>query len=112
MIVKKSERKKHANTPSCIAYEYGHKDKDIDVAFIEIRGRYPERGRVVSKVSKEMIFISKGNGKIEIDGEYFDLNEGDAIIIQPNQKYFFEGKLDLVFSCNPSWNPENYENVD
>ena len=112
MIIKKSERKKHANAPSCIAYEYEHGDEDIDIAFIEINGRYPEKGRVVSKISKEIIFISKGNGKIEIDGESFTLNEGDTVLIQPNQKYFFEGELNLVFCCHPSWNPKNYEYTD
>lgn len=109
MIIKKSERAKHVNDVSCIAYEYGHKDKDIDIAFIVIDGRHPEKGRVISKVSKEIIFVCKGKGKVEIDGKSFALSEGDTVLIQPCRKYFFEGKLELVISCHPPWNPKNYE---
>jgi mannose-6-phosphate isomerase-like protein (cupin superfamily) len=112
MIVKKSERKKHANAPTCTASEYSLGDKDIDVAYIEINGRYPENGRAMNRISKEVVFVVNGGGKVEIDGKGFVLNEGDSVIIQPKQKYFFEGKLKTVISCHPSWNPEQYEDCD
>lgn len=112
MLIKKSERKKHENAPTCIAYEYKHEDKDIDVAFIEINGRYPERGRCVNRVCKEVVFISSGAGKIEIEGKTFEVEEGDAVIIRPNQKYFFEGNLETIVCCTPSWNLEQYEYCD
>ena len=108
MIIKKSERKKHANAPSCVAYEYEHGDEDIDIAFIEIRGKYPEKGSAMNKICKEMVFVVGGKGKIEIDEKSYSLNEGDTVLIQPNQKYFFEGNIDLIFSCHPSFNSKNY----
>ena len=109
MIIKKSERKKHSPHFACTSYEYEHGDKDIDIAFIELRGRHPEKGIVISKVSKEIIFVSKGGGKVGIDGKEFLVNEGDAILILPNKKYFLEGNMDLIFSCHPPWNPDNYK---
>lgn len=112
MLVKKSERKKHANAKTCIAYEYDLGDKDIDVAYIEIDGRYPEKGRSVNRKSKEVIFVVDGNGRIEIDDKVFVINDGDSIIVKPNQKFFFEGILKIVVCCSPAWNPEQYEYCD
>ncbi len=112
MIVKKSERKRHVNAPTCIAYEYGLGDKDIDIAYIEINGRYPETGRTINKICKEVVFVVRGEGKIKIEGKALQLKEGDSVLIQPNEKYFFEGNMDMVVSCRPAWSPEQYEHVD
>ncbi|MBN2203244.1 MAG: cupin domain-containing protein [Candidatus Aenigmarchaeota archaeon] len=112
MIVKKSKRVQHANAATCIAYEYGLGDKDIDVAYIKIDGRYPEKGRTLNRKSKEVIFVIDGKGIVEIDGNVFDMEEGDSILIQPNQKFFFDGKLKIVVCCNPAWDPKQYEFVD
>lgn len=112
MIIKKSERKKHFNNPNCIAYEYDTKDRDINIALIEINGRYPDRGRVTNKICKELVFVIKGKGKIEIDNKKFLLNKEDSVLIQPKQKYFFEGKLTIIASCNPTWYPEQHIECD
>jgi len=111
-VVKKSDRIKHLNSPVCIAYEYAHKDKNISIAFIELRGRYPDKGRVTNQICKEMVFVVKGEGKVEIDGNEFILNEGDTILIQPNQKFFWEGNLVLVMPCHPAWYPEQHVEVE
>lgn len=108
MLIKKSERKKHANSPKCIAYEYPFEDKDINIAFIEIKGRYPDKGRVTNKICKEIVFVTKGKGKIEIDGKEILISEGDSVFIQPKQKYFFEGNLAITTSCYPAWYPEQH----
>jgi len=112
MIIKKSEREKHANSPKCIAYQYDHKDKDINIAFIEINGRYPDKGRVMNKVCKEIVFVVKGKGKIVIADKELLISEGDSIFIQPNQKYFFDGKLEITVSCHPTWYPEQHVECD
>ena len=112
MMIKKSETKRHANSPSCIAYEYDHDDKDIDMGFIEINGRYPDKGRVMNKVCKEIIFVVKGKGKIEIDGKESPVSEGDSVFIKPNQRYSFDGKLAITISCHPAWYPEQYKECE
>jgi mannose-6-phosphate isomerase-like protein (cupin superfamily) len=108
MIIKKSERKKHVNSPKCIAYQYDHEDKDINIAFIEINGRYPDKGRVMNKVCKEIIFVVKGKGKIEIDGKELSIGEEDSVFIKPNQKYFFDGNLEIIAACSPTWYPDQH----
>jgi mannose-6-phosphate isomerase-like protein (cupin superfamily) len=111
-LIKKSERVKHVNSPACIAYAYEHKDKDINIAFIEIKGRYPDKGSVLNKVCKELIFIIKGRGKVGINNKKFSIKEGDSVLIQPNQKYFLQGKLDTVVCCHPTWYSEQHVECD
>ena len=112
MIIKKSERKEFKNSPVCIAYEYGHNDKDINIAVIELSGRYPAKGRVMNEVSKEVAFVVKGNGKVGIDGKEFLLNEGDSVLIRPKQKFFWEGKMTLTMVCHPAFNPKQHVECD
>lgn len=109
MILKKKDRVRHENSPKCIAFEYPMEDKDINVAFIEIKGRYPDEGQVTNEIVKELFFVTKGKGKITIDGKESELEEGDSALILPKQKYFFEGKLSIVVSCAPAWFPEQHK---
>ncbi len=108
MLVKKTERIKHNNSPVCIAYNYPFKDKDISLALIELSGRYPSKGNVVNSLCNEMIFVSYGSGTANIDGKEFDMEESDAILIKPGQKYFLEGCMELIISSNPAWHPEQH----
>jgi mannose-6-phosphate isomerase-like protein (cupin superfamily) len=109
MIVKKEERLRFENSPGCVAYEYPTKDKDINVAFIEINGRYPDKGYVINEAVKEIVFVLEGPGKIIIGSEEHGLEEGDVVLIPPKQKYFFDGKLKIIASCNPAWYPEQHK---
>lgn len=111
MLIKKQERVKHINSPRCIAYEYLHKDKDISIALVEISGRYPDEGFVMNKVVKELIFVAEGKGKVVISDREHKLGKDDALLIQPKQKYFFEGNFKLVISSHPAWTPQQHTKV-
>ena len=103
MLIKKKDAKRFANSSRCIAYEYDFKDKDLNVAFIEINGRYPETGRVVNEVCKELVFVIEGNGKIVIEDKEYEVEAGDEVLIRPCLKYFFDGNLKILTSCIPAW---------
>ncbi len=109
MLIKKEDRLKFENSPGCIAYEYPLEDKDINVAFVEVKGRYPSTGYVSNELVKEIIFISSGSGRIVIDEDEYELNESDMVMILPNQRYFLEGNFELVVPCSPAWSPEQHE---
>lgn len=112
MIVKKSESKRFANSPTCIIHEYGHGDDDINIAIADINGRYPEKRNVINKVCKEVVFVLEGSGKVGIEGKEFPLSEGDSVLINPNQRFFWGGKMKLVMVCNPAFKPEQHVEVD
>lgn len=112
MLIKKSERVKHVNSPVCIAYEYGHDDKDISMTLIELNGRYPDKRRVVNKICKEVALVIRDKGKVSIDDKEFLIKERDSVLIKPNQKFFWEGKMKLVMPCQPAFNPEQHLECD
>jgi len=107
-IVYKSQTKRYKNSAGCIAIEYPTEDKDINVAVVEIHGRYPDKGRVRNTVCKELVYVSKGSGKVEVDDKKIDLRQGDMIVIEVREKYFFEGEITLFVSCSPAWFPEQH----
>jgi len=108
MIVKKSESKKRENSPKCIVYEYEHKDKDVNIVIVELSGRYPDKGKVVNKICKEIVLVIEGKGKVGIEDKEFLLVEGDSILIKPNQKFFWEGEMKLAMVCHPSFDPNQH----
>ncbi len=112
MLIKKENRLKFENTPACTVYEYPIDDKDINVAFVEIEGRYPTEGYVYNELVKELLFVSSGQGKIVVEGTTHDLQKGDAFLIHPKKKYFIEGNLKFVIPCAPAWYPEQHKHFD
>ncbi|MFH1547312.1 MAG: cupin domain-containing protein [bacterium] len=111
-IVKKSDAQTYKSSESCIATEYPMDDKNINIAYITINGRYPDKGKVKNKVCKEMIYIVKGNAKLYKDDEIYEFGEGDAVLIEPGDEYYWEGNIEMVVPCSPAWYPEQHERVE
>ena len=111
MIVKKKNWVKYENSPKCIAYEYPTNDKDLNIALIEINGKYPDEGEVTNEVVKEIVFVVKGKGKIVVDKKEYAVEEGDAVLILPKQRYFFNGALEILVSCSPAWYLEQHKQL-
>jgi mannose-6-phosphate isomerase-like protein (cupin superfamily) len=111
MQIKKQDAKENANSETCMAYEYPFEDKDINIAFIEIEGRYPEQGFVINEKVKEIVYVLDGSGIMGVDDEIMELSEGDAVLFKPGQRVFYEGSLRLLTTCSPAWKPEQHKQV-
>lgn len=109
MLIKKSERVKFENSPRCYGFEYPMNDKNINIAYIEIRERYPDKGFVLNEVIKEIVLVLNGKGSITIEGKKYILEKDDAFLILPNKKYFFEGDMDTIVTCSPAFYPEQHK---
>ena len=111
-ITRKEETKKFKNSEVCTATEYPMGDKDINGAVVEITGRYPDKGRVVNLKCREMSYVIRGSGKIVVEGKEIELNEGDLVLFEPGEKYFWDGNLIMFMSCVPAWYPEQHKEVE
>jgi mannose-6-phosphate isomerase-like protein (cupin superfamily) len=110
--IKNEDAPRFKNSTSCVATEYDFKgEKDFNIAGIELSGRYPERGYALNAVSKELIYVRSGNGVLVSNDQRVTLAPGDAALIQPNEKYYLEGTLELVISSAPAWHPEQHKNI-
>lgn len=111
-IVKKAETKTNKNSDTCVAIEYPLKDNDINGAVIELDGRYPEKGRVANLKCKELAFIIEGSGRVVVEGKEEKVGEGDLILIEPGEKFFWEGNLTMFVPCIPPWSRDQYEEFE
>lgn len=111
-LIKYKDAPKFKNSPNCTATEYDFKNEnDFNIAGIELNGRYPEKGYALNKISKELIYVKGGEGMLVSEDQSAQLEPGDAALIQPNEKYYIEGTLQLVISSAPAWHPEQHQNV-
>jgi len=111
-IATKDQRTEFKNGETCIAYEYPLHDKEIDTALVEVVGKYPLSGSAVNTVCKEVAYVLKGSGKIFVEGNEYSINEGTMVLIEPNEKFSWEGDFTLVISCAPAWYPEQHDLTD
>lgn len=110
-VVHKSVAHEFANGKACTAYEYIMDETAINGAVIRLTGRYPDVGCVMNTRCKELVYIIKGTGKLIVsDTEHF-LSEGDMVLINPNEKYFWEGSMLLLITSTPAWTVDQYREL-
>ena len=111
-FIKKSNAVKGANSDKCKTLEYSFKDKEMDLGIATITGRYPENGFCVNTISKELIYVLDGNGKLYFENNCIEFEEGDSILINSNEKYYWDSTYCIVsMTCTPAWNEEQYKLV-
>ena len=108
-IIRKNETKSFKNSDKCIAIEYPLGDKDINGAIIKLNGRYPDKGIAVNTKCKEIAYIIKGEGKIVVNNKEVKLKEGDLILIDPMEEYYWEGNMEMFVPCTPAWSPKQHK---
>lgn len=108
--IKNNESVRGNNSENCKTMEYLFGDKDIDLGIATIRGRYPEEGVCVNLISKELIYVLEGTGKIYFENKSIEFSKGDAILINNNEKYYWEAEYCKVsMTCTPAWSKEQYK---
>lgn len=111
-IIHRDQTERFKNSESCVAIEYPWDDKDINGAVVELSGRYPDKGRAVNLKCKELAYVVKGSGKVAIEGKEIEIQERDLILIEPGERYFWQGNLIMFMSCTPAWYPEQHKEVE
>ena len=111
-LIKKAESKRRENGENCIAFEYPLGSKEINQAVIEIFGRYPSSGRVMNTACEEVVYVIDGSGSVEVNGEQINLEKQDMLLINKDEKYFFDGNLQIIAACSPAWHPEQHKEVE
>lgn len=85
--------------------------KTLNGVIIKLNGRYPDKGTVVNMVCKEMGYVIKGSGKVVVENKKTKIEEGDLVLIEPKEKYYWEGNLELFVPCTPAWYPEQHKEI-
>ena len=93
-------------------YEYNIEDKDINYCVVDIDGRFPKEKWAVNHKCKEMAHILSGSGVLVVGNKEYQLKKNDVVLVNMNEKYYWQGKMRLGVSCTPAWYPEQHEVVD
>lgn len=112
-VIKQPDAARFSNSTTCSGYEYSFNDRDLNVAVVTVNGRYPEKGYIFNEVCKEVGYVLGGHGSITVMGENVQqLNPGDAVMIQPGEKLFWQGEsLEMLIPCSPAFFPEQHKEV-
>lgn len=112
-IIRKSEAESFTNGPTCTGFSFPFDSTDIDIAVVTVNGRYPEEGYVLNEVCKEIAYVLAGSGKLVMGtGISQTVQVGDATMIQPGEKYYWEGdNLQMVMPCSPAFDPSQHKKV-
>ncbi len=111
-VIKNDNSLKGENSEKCKTSEYSFGDKDIDLGLATITGRYPDEGYCVNITSKELIYVMEGSGTLNFENKKIDFSKGDAILIEPNEKYYWNSDYCVVsMTCTPAWSAEQHKLV-
>ena len=100
------------NSEKCKVTEYGFGDKDIDISTAKINGRYPETGYCVNLKVKELVYVLSGSGKLCKEDDEIEFKKGDAVLLEKNEKYYWNANCTVVIACSPAWYPDQHKLVD
>ena len=112
-IIKFNKAKQGTNIENCKTMEYSFEDKDLDLGVAVITGRYPESGYCVNLISKELVYVLEGSGILYYgNGNKVEFAEGDAILIDNNEKYYWDTKYcKVAMACTPAFTKDQYKVV-
>ena len=101
------------NSLVCKGVGYAHEGAGMDLARIELTGRYPESGWVMNEASYEMAYVLQGYGEfINRDGEAIKVSEGDVVSIEAGKQYAWNGTLTLIVPCTPPFDSSKHKHVE
>lgn len=107
-IVKKENAKniRNSDTSELLEYSIDLNDKDIDFCINTISGRYPEKGYCTNQEVKELCYILEGEGTVNKKNETISFKQGDIILIEKEEIYYWNGNCKIIMICTPAWYKE------
>ena len=100
------------NSNHCLITECPMDTDTLNMALAEINGRYPETGYAVNRKVSEMVYIQSGNGTITVNHKTTNFKEGDVVLIEPNELFFWDGDFSAVIACSPAFTIEQHELIE
>ena len=107
-IVKQKKARRIDASPTTSVEEYVMTEPAISGATAIVYGRYPEKGYAVNTMSHELALVLSGNGYIGTVHKKTQIELGDCILLQPNEKYFWDGHMAIFIVCTPKWKPRQH----
>ncbi|MFA5040702.1 MAG: hypothetical protein WC464_03610 [Bdellovibrionales bacterium] len=112
IVVKDSEKQIHVLSETASVQEYNTTDPALGGAVASVEGRYPKKGFVVNLEVKQLAYVISGMGKIVTPEGVHELAAGDMVFVAANEKYAWEGNLELFIANAPRFDSKQYREVE
>jgi hypothetical protein len=96
IIVRNIETREFRDGDTFVAYEYATDDVKLNIARIEIKGRYPREGCMRNLEVKEIIYVEQGVGEVCINDRVTAIGKGDVVFLDVNESVFWNGEVTLI----------------
>ncbi len=100
------------NGTNCTVTEIPIDTHELNIALAEINGRYPETGCAVNHKVSELVYIQSGTGSLTVGTDTINFEEGDSLLIEPNEPFYWHGKFSAVIACSPAFTVEQHEHIE
>ena len=98
--------------PTNKTYEYNIEDQDINYCIVDLNGRFPKDKWAINRKCKEMAHVLSGCGVLVVEGKEYQVKQDDVVLIDINEKYYWDRKMRLGIPCSPAWFPAQHEEID
>ena len=107
-IVKQKKTRRVDASPTTSVEEYIMQETSISGATAIVYGRYPEKGYAINTTCHELALVLSGNGYIGTTRTKTAIELGDCILLQPKEKYYWDGHMAIFIVCTPKWKPRQH----
>ena len=95
-------------------YKYILPTKLFDIARMVVKGRHPVDPKkvILEKDCSFAMYVSKGKGKYFVNGEEFNVTEGDVLYVPAGCTFACEGDFEYITVDVPAFYPEQSEVIE
>jgi len=97
-----------------IIHKYPTPTRTLELSHMIVNGRHPEKKNewVLEHDCQFVMYVTKGKGKVYVDDETFEVEEGDVVFVPTETLFAVEGKFEYITVDSPAWYPEQAEIVE
>lgn len=88
---------------------FGENNPSNNIVYEEVTVGHLEE--FYDSVSTYIWFIIEGIGTFVIEDERIEVSKGDLVVVPPNKRIHYFGKMKMVLSVTPAFDPKNEHHV-
>lgn len=112
-VLTQSQANEFTNSETCKGLEFPFESNQMNIAVVEVNGRYPQTGSLLNEECDEMGYVLSGSGTVGTDDETHDITTGDAVYIKAGERFWWQGdNLRMLMPCSPPFYPEQHKEVN
>jgi len=48
---------------------------------------------------------------LAVEDKEYEIGAGDLVLINPGEKFYWQGNMEIFMPCAPAWSPDQYKTV-